>query len=125
MENNNAKEFNAYIDEALAVGFLKEGDVLVLDNASYHSGACCSDLENFLWSYNQILLIFLPARTPEWNPVELLWNILRVRLNTEDLTVLHQYNKHSVARCAAGVMDEFTFDLVDKCYEHCFKLEDV
>jgi transposase len=59
----------------------KRGDALVLDNASIHTGDENTDLDDWLWNGlspgdNQplrITLLLLPARSTEFNPIELLW----------------------------------------------------
>ena len=51
-------------------------DVLVLDNARYHDGGENKYLTDWLWDDFRILLLFLPTRTPKWNPVENVWAML-------------------------------------------------
>jgi hypothetical protein len=69
-------------DNCLAIftGWLKIGDILVLDNATIHYGGDTSDLGNWLWINFRIFLLFLPARTPERIQIEIVWNILVQRL---------------------------------------------
>ena len=62
------------IEAAIAMRFLREGDVLVLDNAANHTGRGNTVLEDWLWEDHSVLVLFLPARAPEWNPIELMWN---------------------------------------------------
>ncbi len=64
----------------MASGFLQSNDVLVMDNAANHTGKENMVLEDWLWNEHSIFALFLPARTPEWNPIELLWNCLSMRL---------------------------------------------
>ena len=43
---------------------------MVLDNAAIHTGKENTVVEDYLWDTYGIFLLFLPARAPEWNPME-------------------------------------------------------
>ena len=81
LTTNDAKSFSHHVLLAIFSVWLLYGDILVLDNATIHNGGLNLDLENWLWSNFRIYLLYLPASTPEWNPIELVWNILVQRLN--------------------------------------------
>ena len=74
--NNDATQFALDLEAAIYIGFFHPGDIIVLDNASYHCGGENSILEYWLWSRHRIFLLFLPPRCPELNPIELIWNML-------------------------------------------------
>ncbi len=76
----DADLFSMEIEAAIAMRFLGEGNVLVLDNAANHTGRGNTMLEDWLWEDHSVLVLFLPARAPEWNPIELMWNCLTQRL---------------------------------------------
>ena len=76
--------FSLEIKASIASGFLRAGDILVLDNATNHTGKSNTVLENWLWEDYEVFALYLPARTPEWNPIELLWNCLEARLANYD-----------------------------------------
>ena len=80
----DADLFSLEIEASIASGFLRAGDILVLDNATNHTGKSNTVLENWLWEDYEVFALFLPARTPEWNPIELLWNCLEARLANYD-----------------------------------------
>ena len=67
-------------------------DILICDDAYYHWGGACRTLEDFLWEEHKILIIYLPARTPEWNPMELVWSILVRRLGLHNLSTIRNYS---------------------------------
>jgi transposase len=68
------------------------------------------------------MLIFLPPRSPEWNPIELVWAILVRRLHTTDLvSVRETYGNNASANVAADILDDISLDEVKKCYRHCYK----
>lgn len=95
-----------------------KGDVLVADNATIHSGGVNSDLEQWLWDNFQVFLLWLPARTPEWNPIELVWNILVARLGTYSLEVARSIpGSHSLVVAADIILRGITHEEVQACYE--------
>ena len=100
----------------LAKGFLVCGDILVLDNASIHRYRQASMLEDWLFTNYGILLIFLPARAPKLNPIELLWHTLVQRLKSCDLHGPRS-TSHPAAFAAAAVMSKFTFEDVAKVFK--------
>ena len=111
--------------EAGCDGFFESYDVLVLDNWSGHN-----DIEDMMLRCFRVLVIFLPTRTPEWNPKELIWNSLVQRLGNMPFTALEEIRKlrgdagwnvgtnSIVALAAAKILDEMTFDEVCKDYRN-------
>ena len=72
--------FSLKIEAALAARFLPPGNILVMNNAANHSGKCNTVLKEWPWERHRVFALFLPARAPEWNPIELAWNCLESRL---------------------------------------------
>jgi transposase len=120
VNTNDAANFSDQIVMAIHLCWLLPGDVLVLDNAAIHNGGDNSDLENWLWQNFRIYLIYLPARTPEWNPIELVWNILVQRLNVFCLSAAKQIGgKHSLVVATMIVLNAITHKEVRGCYRTC------
>ena len=92
------------------------GDILVLDRAAIHTGGPNTNLEDWLWDNFRIFLLLLPARTPEWNPIELVWNIMVQRLNIFDLRLAIEMGQHSLVRAAEIILTNITHADVDGCY---------
>ena len=55
-----------------------------------------------------IFLLLLPARTPQWNPIELVWNILVQRLQIFSLDVANNLGQHSLVQASQVVLDGIT-----------------
>ena len=70
---NNSGMFLSDIEEVIMDGFLRRRDVLVLDNVAYHNKKAAAVLADWSWDRFEIFVLFLPPRTPEWNPIELVW----------------------------------------------------
>ena len=120
--NNNADQFRSDVEAAVATGFLLPEDVLVLDNAAYHTGKGNDILARWLWNKFGVFVMFLPARTPEWNPIELLWNTLVQRLNKKNLSQLREtYGSDCAAHAAKEVLDGMTHQEVAKYYRRCYR----
>jgi transposase len=118
-DKNNAFEFAVEAEEALLVGFLKPGDVLVLDNAAIHNAAENRELLDWLWSRFGIFLLFLPARTLERNPIELVWRKLVQGLKKIPLNVVRQFGCHLTAMAAHHVLSGIFHRNVEALYKCC------
>jgi len=118
-EPNNAELFAIKIEWALTRGFLKGGDVLVLDNAAIHTGRENRELEDWLWTGYGVFLLYLPTQTPEWNLQELVWWHLVQRLKTYPIRVLRSHTQHAVAYAAHDILLQVTHDQVLRMYKKC------
>ena len=121
--------FLSDIEAAIRDGFLRRGDVLVLDNVAYHSKKHAARLADWLLERFCIFVLFLPPRTPEWNPIELLWAYLTRKLGLYPLSVIRAEMRaknlavDAVAYVAKVILEGIDHDHVKKCYGHCFKGE--
>lgn len=117
---NDSEAFFEAIKTAVNCGYLVEYDVLVLDNAAIHTDA----LKEWLWHHHKILVLFLPPRTPEWNPIELVWRMLCGDLASYPVDVaMQQYGtKDTIVKVAAGILNNVSFDDVRKCFKISFGL---
>jgi hypothetical protein len=114
---NDSEVFTDFILECVAFGFLQTGDVLVLDSAGIHHYQDASELETYLWSVHGIFLHFLPTRSPELNPIKLLWNVLAMWLKY--ISCMENGNRsHQVVDAACRIMDAITHEDVEKCFQH-------
>lgn len=116
---NDAENFALQIELAVLVGYLQFGDILVLDRATIHTGGTNTILEDWLWDNFRIFVLLLPARTPEWNPIELVWNILVQRLAIFSLEVANSLGQHSLVQVSQLILDNITHAEVDGCYRKC------
>ena len=96
--------------------FLLPYDVLVLDRAAIHTGGQNTILPDWLWDNFRIFLLLFPARTPEWNPIELVWNILVQRLQVFSLSLALQMGQHSLVQASQLILDGITHSEVDGCF---------
>lgn len=70
----NADKVVEYLD---AMSFtVKKKTVIVLDNASVHRNRKIKDLRK-IWERRGLFLLYLPPYSPELNPAEILWRILK------------------------------------------------
>jgi hypothetical protein len=111
--------FCDFILQQLASVFLQPGDFLVLDIASIHHFQESTGLDEYLWNYHGIFLQFLPTRSPELYPIELLWHTLVHRLMHFLLGNNFGPHLHRVAHAAQMLMNGFTHEDVDACFGKC------
>ena len=62
-----------FVVSAIDRGFLQPGDILVCDNARIHGAEQTFGSLQILLDAAQIQLIYLPAYSPELNPIELVF----------------------------------------------------
>ena len=115
---NDAEQFAIELEYAIHDRFLRGGDVLVLDNATVHTGGINSVLEDYMWEQYGIFVLFLPARAPEWNPQEQVWNLLERKLKQLSLRVCRAAGKHATAHAAIDILESVTYDEVRQMYVH-------
>ncbi len=110
----DADLFSLEIELAIASRYLQAGDVLVLDNAANHTGKGNTVLEDWLWEEHMVLVLFLTARAPEWNPIELMWNCLTQRLKYFDLSNIT--GTHRVVQAAIFILESITHEEIYRFY---------
>jgi hypothetical protein len=111
--NSKASDFLEFLEELCEDGQLLPGDVLVVDNASIHKAAyIVEDMQNLCATYG-FSIRFLPTYSPELNPIENIFGILKehLRLTLDDSTHIGIGFVHAVAE----KVDVLT---VLKCYLH-------
>ena len=114
---NTSENFAVHVQMAVAVGYLLPYDVVVLDRAAIHTGGQNTILVDWLWDNFRIFVLLLPARTPEWNPIELVWNILVQRLNIFSLQVANSMGSHSVVKASELILGNISHTEVDGCFK--------
>ena len=116
--SNDAAEFFQTVRDAVDQGYLEEYDVLVLDNATIHS----KEMARWLWENARVHVLFLPTRSPEWNPIELVWRSLVSSLFSYPTAIAVQKfgDKNTTAYVAQQILEDFTFDYVRRCFKACF-----
>ena len=117
---NSSGHFVDSIKRSIEKGFFKEYDTLILDNASIHRGGEAADFGDWLWIHHKILILFLPTRSPELNPIELLWNYLHQRMRALRREI--EGFDDVATDIAAHVLDNICHNDVLKCYKHCVRV---
>jgi hypothetical protein len=75
-DNGNAALFLPFIEFLLQNGWFEHGIILIMDNTSIRMSGEADIVEGLLWNTIQVLVMFLPTRSPELNPIELVFRIL-------------------------------------------------
>jgi len=115
---NNKEEFRETCMQAMRQGYFQPFDVIGLDNATVHN-----EIREMLWHCMRVYVLYLPARCPEWNPKELIWQMLVEKLMNEPLhTLRERFGPESdiVARVAQYHLNQITFEDVRKCFSKCY-----
>ena len=123
-EKGTASYFEAFIRAMVEQGFLTHGEVLVMDNASIHVKGDAEGCTNYLWNTEvdgkplHVLVIFLPTRAPELNPIELIFHILVLRMKSYHYRSIAPIEQKTLDRVKA-VLDNIDLNLIRNCAKHC------
>ena len=122
-KNHDSVSFRLFIEESIATEWLRPYDILIYDNAAIHQQGYNGDLAELLWNSLaldgeplHILLLPLPTRSPEINPIKLVWNIMVQRVKYGGKRV---GEKNSVAQAAENVLNTMDFQLLRRTFRHC------
>ena len=80
VDSNTADDFAMFLSLAVAYGFLKRGDILVYDNASVHFGGDTMEELDELFQQHGIETRCLPTYSPELNPIERCFCVIKTYL---------------------------------------------
>jgi len=105
--NNTQFSFLDFVVQCCVDGDLNDGDFLVMDNAPVHSSVLLEVLEVVLEVFG-VTLVFLPAYSPELNPCELVFNLIKNHI---------RYHRDGTTK----VFDEMLYALAHVTLEHMFK----
>jgi transposase len=121
--------FYVFICSLITVGYFLHNKVLVMDNATIHTGGGAENIRELLWNTVisgrgingralNILVIYLPTCSPELNPIELIFHILARRIRSFRYRLAGPSDE-AVVRNTKRVLDEMSYKLILKCYDHC------
>ena len=91
-----------------------------------HSGGNTDILQEYLWHGKSpfdgmplnIFVIPFPTRSPELNPIELLWHILVRRMKRLPADI-QLYKGEGLKTASMKILDKFSHDDVTKCLNYC------
>lgn len=111
--SNNQVDFLKFVMAAVVAGYIKQGDILICDNASIHHGKLIQDDLKELQALVGFEMKFLPTYSPELNPCELVFNMVKGWLRR---------NKQEDADLQMSILEAFSFVTIDsmiRFYKHC------
>ena len=123
--NGTAEAFMAFCLLMVKSGWLRHDEFLVLDNAAVHTGGEARDLEQWFWELVvdgqplHVLVIYLPTRSPELNPIELVFHIFSRRIRSYRIHRNDGAVDRAVIRYGSMVMNEISYETILNCYKHC------
>ena len=125
INNGTSETYVEFIKKAVEVGWLVHDDIIIKDNARVHTGGAATDLEDWLWDHEvdgrplRILVLYLPTRSPELNPIELIFHVLSRQLKSERYSVDETLSGTEVRALVRRILNEIDVQLVANCVRHC------
>ena len=121
--NGTAVSFVKFICAMIQNRWLQHNEVLIMDNAAVHTGKEAKMVNDLLWSTVvdgvplKILVVYLPPRCPELNPIEKIFHVLSKRVCTfrQDKTT----EASAVLQTATEIMNGFSYKLIKKTIISC------
>jgi hypothetical protein len=123
-ENGSAATFVTFITALIISGFFKHEEILVMDNARIHTGGEAEGIESLLWDTPidgrplHVLIVYLPTRSPELNPIEFVFHILTARIRSFRYRTAGPCDE-VVKQKAKRVFDGMDYALILRIYIHC------
>lgn len=111
-QSNTAFNFIEYLIAAVNAGFITRGDILICDNARVHTAFDIQDLVLRIVQEWGVQLKFLPTYSPEFNPCELVFALVKGHLRS----------KIGAATFLQEIVHGFTYlttDILRNFYRHC------
>ncbi len=123
-ENGSAAKFVLFMTALIISGFFKHEEILVMDNARIHTGGEASGVKTLLWETPidgrplHVLVVYLPTRSPELNPIEFVFHILTARIRSFRYRTAGPCDE-VVKQKAKQVFDDMDYALILRIYIHC------
>jgi transposase len=111
---NDQWDFFAFVVEAVRVGHLKQGDYLVVDNASIHGAEDSWPILRDFLDAAGIEILYLPCYSPELNPCEFVFSYIKTKLR------FHRDITNGLIFDILRAIASISFDHLFGCYIHCF-----
>ena len=121
--NGSAVSFVTFICNMIRHRWLVHDEILIMDNAAVHTGKEAKMVKDLLWETCidgkplHILVVYLPPRCPELNPIEKIFHVLsrRVRSFRHEKTT----EASTVLKTATDVMNSFSYEFIKKTINSC------
>jgi transposase len=126
-DNGTAAAFVSFCQMMVVSRWLRHDDeIIVMDNAATHTGGESEELERFFGETIidgrplHILVIYLPTRSPDLNPIELVFHMFARRVISYRLR--HDCPggpvDSDIIRFGSDVLNDITYETILKCYQH-------
>jgi len=112
-ESNTQWNFTNFILHCCRTEALEEGDYLILNNAGVHNGWDTIDLLEEILNVAGVNLVYLPAYSPELNPCELVFNVVKSRIR------MHQQFGSCILEEVLNVLALVSMDNMSEFYKRC------
>mmetsp|Transcript_27565 Transcript_27565/g.62232 ORF Transcript_27565/g.62232 Transcript_27565/m.62232 type:complete len:203 (+) Transcript_27565:259-867(+) len=113
----DSSDFSHSVMQAVAAGWLRRGDVLVMNNSKVTAGGENRDIEEELMAGAGVAVLRLPPASPRLTPVTAIWDAAS---GTVDGCPKNPYVLHGVADLAGRVLASASPDYVYSCFCVCY-----
>jgi len=107
--STNTEVFRAYVEEVLGPT-LRPGDLVIMDNLSAHKNESTLDLIRNIGAQ----VHFLPAYSPDLNPIEMMWSKVKALLRSAEART-----EESLHEAIARALGQVTAQDAVNWFAHC------
>ena len=120
--NGDSSAFVTYVQWLIQIGQIRHNEVIVMDNARIHNGGEATIIEDLLWDLVvderplNAYILWLPTRTPELNPIELVFHI--IAKDIKDWKNFDRVSSQMLIGEVAKSCAKISYDTIMKCCGH-------
>jgi transposase len=113
-----AAAFVSFCQMMVESRWLVHGEILLLNNAGVHTGREATDLEEYFWNAIidgpplNVLVVYLPTRSPELNPIELIFHIFSRPVQLYWMNHNAGPVNRAIIRYGTRVLDESSYETI-------------
>jgi hypothetical protein len=117
-ETGTATAFISFCEMMVLSGWLHHDEIVVLGNAAIHTGGDSEALKRLFWETVvggrplQILVIYLPTRSPELNPIELIFHIFSCQVTSYRLRHDAGPVDRAIIRYGTQVLNNISYETI-------------
>lgn len=122
-ESNTQLDFIAFLETTIEEGTLCPGDYLIVDNAAVHVGLAYIETTYNVLRCNEIQMVTLPTYSPELNPCENVFGLVKNYYRSEDAwrwdPEAERYISYPFRELLIRALDTITDEILENFYRGC------
>jgi transposase len=111
--SNDQTDFLSFIIHSIESNFWVEGDILVMDNASIHTGENIVEIVDLILKAYGVRIVLLPTFSPEFNPCELIFSYIKSHIYVNGIF------EGTIQQNIIEIINNLSFENIKGWYKKC------